>query len=84
MAWINTSTMLDRYNFPLYIQRPEELSTTQDASSIGDIGQALFSEGLPQEVVGVIQNANSALTNPAERLRNAVRLTMSSPYYNLN
>lgn len=84
-AWINTSTMLDRVNFPLAIQTPNNFPTAlASADSTNNISQALFPDGLPQEVVSVIQTANDALTNPSDKLRNTIRLTMASPFYNLN
>jgi len=86
-AWINTSTMLDRINFPLAIQTssfPSDFTSADSSDSVDNVSQALFPEGLPDEVLSVIQNANNALTNPSDRLRNTVRLTMASPFYNLN
>jgi len=86
-AWINTSTMLDRINFPLAIQTSSfssDFTSADSSDSVDNVSQALFPEGLPEEVLSVIQNANNALTNPSDRLRNTVRLTMASPFYNLN
>jgi hypothetical protein len=77
--------MLDRVNFPLAVQTTSDFPLAfASADSISNVSQALFPEGLPQEVVSVIQNANSALTNASDKLRNAIRLTMASPFYNLN
>jgi len=46
--------------------------------------RTLFPEGLPLDVLQVIQHSTDSLTNAAEKVRNLVRLTMSTPYYNLN
>lgn len=82
-AWINTSTMLDRYNFPLLVQNPENaaiaLEDSLDAST-----RTLFPEGLPSDVLRVIQQSNDSLTDTTEKVRNLIRLTMCTPYYNLN
>jgi len=85
IAWINTSTMLERYNFPLYLRNAFGTAlVSQDSGSVDDVGQALFPDGLPEEVVSVIENANSSLVDSMDKLRNSVRLTMATPFYNLN
>ena len=82
-AWINTSTMLDRYNFPLLIRNPNN-ATVAFEDSLDTATRTLFPEGLPSNVMQVIQQSTDSLTNTAEQVRNLIRLTMSTPYYNLN
>jgi uncharacterized protein (DUF1800 family) len=82
-AWINTSTMLDRYNFPLFVQNPEN-ATTAFEDSLEASTRTLFPEGLPSDVLQVIQQSNDSLTDTTEKVRNLIRLTMCTPYYNLN
>lgn len=82
-AWINTSTMVDRYNFPLLIQNPDN-ATVAFEDSLDTATRTLFPEGLPSDVLQVIQQSTDSLTSTAEKVRNLIRLTMSTPYYNLN
>jgi uncharacterized protein (DUF1800 family) len=82
-AWINTSTMLDRYNFPLLVQNPDN-ATVAFEDSVDTATRTLFPEGLPSHVLQVIQQSTDSLTTTAEKVRNLIRLTMSTPYYNLN
>ena len=82
-AWINTSTMLDRYNFPLLVQNPENAAIALE-DSLNASTRTLFPEGLPSDVLQVIQQSNDSLTDTAEKIRNLIRLTMCTPYYNLN
>jgi uncharacterized protein (DUF1800 family) len=82
-AWINTSTMLDRYNFPLLVRNPENATVALE-DSIDAATRTLFPEGLPSNVLEVIQHSTDSLTNTTEKVRNLIRLTMSTPYYNLN
>jgi uncharacterized protein (DUF1800 family) len=82
-AWINTSTMLDRYNFPLLVQHSDS-ATAAFEDSLDTATRILFPEGLPSNVLQVIQKSTDSLTNTADKVRNLIRLTMSTPYYNLN
>ena len=82
-AWINTSTMMDRYNFPLLIRSPDN-ATIAFEDSLDTATRTLFPEGLPSDVLQVIQQSTDSLTSTAEKVRNLIRLTMSTPYYNLN
>jgi uncharacterized protein (DUF1800 family) len=84
ITWINTSTILDRINFPLAIQTASNLSSPQNTASVDQVSRLLFPEGLPAEVITSIQQSNSSLTNPVDKMRNTIRLTMASPFYNLN
>lgn len=82
-AWISTSTMLDRYNFPLLID-PTASTSLQNLQSVDEISSILYPEGLPSEVLQTIQQSTDSLANSTEKLKNIVRLTMASPFYNLN
>ncbi len=82
-AWINTSTMIDRYNFPLLIRNPDN-ATVAFEDSLDTATRTLFPEGLPSDVMQVIQQSTDSLMTTAEQVRNLIRLTMSTPYYNLN
>ena len=82
-VWINTSTMLDRYNFPLLVKNPEN-ATVAFEDSVDTATRTLFPEGLPADVLAVIQQSTDNLTDTTEKVRNLIRLTMSTPYYNLN
>ena len=82
-AWINTSTMLDRYNFPLLLRNPDNAMIALE-DSLDTATRILFPEGLPSDVLQVIQQSNDSLTATAEKVRNLIRLTMSTPFYNLN
>jgi hypothetical protein len=82
-AWINTSSMIDRYNFPLLIQSPDN-ATVAFEDSVDTATRTLFPEGLPSDVMQVIQQSTDSLTSTADKVRNLIRLTMSTPYYNLN
>jgi uncharacterized protein (DUF1800 family) len=83
VTWINTSSMLDRYNFPLLVRNPDN-ATVAFEDSLDSAARTLFPEGLPSDVLQVIQQSTSSLMDSTEKVRNIVRLTMSTPYYNLN
>ncbi len=84
LAWINTSTMLDRINFPLTIQNPTNVPSTSTETYAGEIAQVLCQNELPQEVVGSVQTSTNTIANPPDRMRETLRLTMATPFYNLN
>jgi uncharacterized protein (DUF1800 family) len=99
MAWINTSSILDRINFPLSIQKTANVPTIEISRQvtgeqannyvemgayIDNLGRMLFPEGLPQEVVQTIDQSTNTISNPQDRARTAIRLIMASPFYNLN
>ena len=83
IAWINTSTILDRYNFPLLVKNPDN-ATVAFEDSVDTATRTLFPEGLPAGVLQLIQQSTDSLTDATEKVRNLIRLTMSTPYYNLN
>jgi uncharacterized protein (DUF1800 family) len=81
-AWINTSTIIDRFNFPLLLQSGSSATTTLQSDESGDtLSRVLYPEGLPSEVLQVIQNSSNAYFDLGEKARNLIRLTMS---YNSN
>jgi uncharacterized protein (DUF1800 family) len=82
-GWISTSTILERYNFPLLID-PTEATALQNRKSVDDISRILFPEGLQSSVIEAIRESSNSLIRAADKLRDIVRLTMSSPFYNLN
>jgi uncharacterized protein (DUF1800 family) len=82
-AWINTSTMLDRYNFPLLVRNPENAAVAFE-DSFDSATRTLVPEGLPSDVLQVIQRSTESLGDTVEKVRNVVRLTMCTPFYNLN
>jgi len=82
-AWISTSTMLDRYNFPLLID-PTTATSLENRQTVDEVSKVLFPEGLPSDVLQTIQQSTDSLVNSSEKLRNIIRLTMASPFYNLN
>jgi uncharacterized protein (DUF1800 family) len=82
-AWINTSTMLDRYNFPLLVRNPENAAVAFE-DSFDSATRTLVPEGLPPDVLQVIRNSTESLSYISEKVRNLVRLTMCTPFYNLN
>lgn len=95
LAWINTASVLERYNFPLLLQTTKEnpvsnlnqgvfTSAGSDSPAIQRLVGPLFPEGIPAEFMQVIESTTSALSDPVQKTKNAVRLAMSSPFYNLN
>jgi len=84
LAWINTSSILDRINFPLTIQDPTNLPSTPSDTDVEEIARVIFQDGLPKEVIQSLQNSTNAITNPMDKLHDTLRLIMASPFYNLN
>ncbi len=96
MGWIDTGTLMQRYNFPLRVQTtidnsasgldPYEMFANGDSESdnVSNLSQILYPEGLPSDVLQVIQQSTSGLTDPNLMTKNVVRLTMCTPFYNLN
>jgi hypothetical protein len=95
-GWINTASILARYNFPTTVETTEEDSVSgldateifgagvQDGAGVQTIATGLFPDGVPADLIRVIDASTSALTDPVSRTRDAVRLVMCTPYYNLN
>jgi uncharacterized protein (DUF1800 family) len=96
IQWINTGSIMERINFPLGVQTTTEnklsgLDPLQAFPSGMDTGTAvanltskLFPEGLPSEVLSVIQSSSASYTDPTLKTKNTVRLAMACPFYNLN
>jgi len=84
LAWINTSSILDRINFPLAIQDPTNVPSTPSDTYVEEIARVIFQDGLPQEVIQSVQSSTNAITDLQDRLRDTLRLMMASPFYNLN
>jgi len=96
LSWINTGSMMERFNFPTNIQTTAQnsasgLNPTQifsgsvpDATAVQNLTNLVFPDGMPTEVLSVIQSSTAAYTDPTLKTLNTVRLAMASPYYNLN
>ncbi len=95
-GWINTASVLERYNFPPMIQttqdNPDSLldatkyfaPKSQNSADVEAIANILFPDGVPAPLLQVIQNSTSGLTTPVLQTLDAVRLVMATPFYNLN
>ena len=44
----------------------------------------LFPDGMPMETLSIIQASTATISDPTLRTKNAVRLAMASPFYNMN
>jgi uncharacterized protein (DUF1800 family) len=96
LSWINTGSMMERFNFPLLVQTTKEDSSSKldpsvifgngasEASAVDALANTLFPEGLPSQVLQVIESSTASISYPVAKTKNVVRLTMASPYYNLN
>jgi len=96
MEWINSGTMMERYNFPLNLQTSGQDATSafdplglfgkgsSVASGVDGLSRALFPDGIPASALKVIEGSTSELSDPRLRATNSARLIMASPYYNLN
>lgn len=96
MGWINSGSLVERYNFPLNLMIADQDPSSgldpgslfgEDASvadGVRSISSVLFPDGMPAELLSVITSSTGALEDPALMTKNAVRLAMSSAFYNLN
>ncbi|MDA4128204.1 MAG: DUF1800 domain-containing protein [Thaumarchaeota archaeon] len=95
LGWIDTASVLERYNFPLLLQTSQENpssnlapaafgGSTPDSAAIDQLIRPLHSEGLPTEFMHVIESSTASLSDPVQKTKNAVRLAMASPFYNIN
>jgi len=96
IAWINTGSMMERFNFPISVQtigqnQSSRLDPTQifgngvpNSTAFDNLANTLFPDGMPSEVLSVIQSSTATYTDLTLKTRNTVRLTMASPFYNLN
>jgi uncharacterized protein (DUF1800 family) len=96
LGWINTASMLARYNFPTVVQTTEENSASgldaaqvfgsgiQDDAGVHTIVADLFPDWVPANIIPVLDSSTSALPDAVSKTKDAVRLMMCTPYYNLN
>jgi uncharacterized protein (DUF1800 family) len=96
LGWVNTGSMMERFNFPIRLQTTTQNSAsgldpaqifnggTTDNTAVDGLANALFPDGMPGEVLSVMQSAAATYTDPTLKTLNTVRLAMASPYYNLN
>jgi len=95
MGWISTDSMMERFNFPIYVQTTAEnpasgldpqaiFNGTDENTAVQNLCNLLFPDGMPQEIVGVIQSSTASISNITLKTKNAVRLAMTTPFYNLN
>jgi uncharacterized protein (DUF1800 family) len=94
-GWVNTASVLVRYNLPLVLQTTKENPASQlnqsifsggtsDDAAVRQLVAPLFPDGIPDEFMQVIISSTSALSDPVLKTKNAVRLAMASPFFNLN
>lgn len=92
MGWISTDAMMERFNFPVYMQTSAENASSKldpstifrDADAVQYLCDILYPDGMPPEIVSVIQSSTSSINDLTLKTKNAVRLVMTTPYYNLN
>jgi uncharacterized protein (DUF1800 family) len=95
-GWVDSASVFERYNFPLTMNTAQEDGASRlDSGSVFPSGQpssagvealsnSLFPDGLPPEFLGVIQDSVANFSDPVAGTKDALRLTMASPYYILN
>ena len=95
MGWISTDSLMERYNFPINLQTkmdnpasgldPKAIFAEVDqAAAVQNLCNLLFPDGMPPEVVSVIQPTATAITDINVKTKDVVRLAMTTPFYNLN
>lgn len=96
MGWVNSGSLLERYNFPLNLVFAEQggsggldaVALFGGGGSLADgvqgLSSALFPDGMPEEELSVVLASTSGLAGTDVQATNAVRLLMSTPFYNLN
>jgi uncharacterized protein (DUF1800 family) len=96
LTWINTGSMMERFNFPINVQTTAQNSASglnpaqffgngnPVSTGVQSIANILFPDGMPTEVLSVMQSATATYTDPTLMTKNAIRLAMASPFYNLN
>jgi uncharacterized protein (DUF1800 family) len=96
MAWIDSASIFERYNFPLTLKTTQEdAASGLDAGTVFSSGQpspgavkalanTLFPDGFPPEFLSVMQNSASNFNDPVAGTKDVLRLTMASPFYLLN
>jgi uncharacterized protein (DUF1800 family) len=95
MGWISTDSMMERFNFPLYVQTRAEnpasgldpqaiFKETNEAAAVQGLCNVLFPDGMPADVLSVIQSSTASIKDLTLKTKNVVRLAMTTPFYNLN
>jgi uncharacterized protein (DUF1800 family) len=96
IQWVNTGSVMERFNYPVNVQTSTEnpssgLNPAQifaggasESVAVSNLVNILFPEGMPNEVLSVIQSSTANYTDKTLKTKNTVRLTMASPFYNLN
>ena len=96
LQWINTGSMMERFNFPINIQTTAQNSAsglnpaqffgngTPASTGVQTIANILFPDGMPTEVLSVMNSSTATYTDPTLMTKNTIRLAMASPFYNLN
>jgi uncharacterized protein (DUF1800 family) len=95
MGWISTDSMMERFNFPIYVQTKAEnaastldpqaiFNGTDQAAAVQNLCNMLFPDGMPAEVVSLIQSSTASISDITLKTKNVVRLAMTTPFYNLN
>jgi uncharacterized protein (DUF1800 family) len=95
MGWISTDSMMERYNFPIYVQTNAEnpasgldpqtiFSGTDQNTAVQNLCNLLFPDGTPPDVLSLIQSSAAGINDLTLKTKNTVRLMMTTPFYNLN
>ena len=96
MGWIDSASVFERYNFPLKLQTTQEDATSRldsgvvypsgqpSTAGVNVLANTLFPDGLPPEFLNVVQNSVTNYNDPVAGTKDALRLTMASPFYLLN
>ena len=96
IEWINTGSMMERFNFPVNIQtsmdnaasglNPNAIfgSGMPETQAVDGLANQLFPEGFPIEVLSTIESSTGSYTSSNLKTKNTVRLAMACPYYNVN
>ncbi len=96
IQWINTGSMMERFNFPISLQTTAQNKASgldpvqifgngvSEGKAVDALVGMLFPDGMPSEVLSVIQSSTSSYKSPTLKTLNTVRLAMASPFYNLN
>jgi len=95
MGWISTDSMMERFNFPIYVQTKVEnpasgldpqaiFGGTDEATAVQNLCNQLFPDGMPSDVVSMIGSSTASINDVTLKTKNTVRLAMTTPFYNLN
>jgi uncharacterized protein (DUF1800 family) len=96
LAWIDSASIFERYNFPLSMKTTQEDAASRldsgavfpsgqpSAAGVKALANTLFPDGFPPEYLNVLQNSVTNYSDPVAGTKDALRLTMASPFYLLN